>query len=185
MKRREAVLTLAGVASVGLAGCTNDSTSGDGTDDEPTAEETDGETGATADGTDDGSTDAGTTDDGTRGESTEPDGDPDGEVRGLDGLAIEMLEYDHEIRDREEDSRNPNDEMYDVFGRLRFEADAYITVQIAYEFLDESGERLSYYETTKAMQQGDVWEFSGAYSGSPEEVAGYVLHVSCLQDCSA
>jgi len=190
MKRRDALVVLAGAASVGLAGCTDDSASGNGADDEPTDDETDGENGSTADGTDaettdTGTTDNGTTDDGSTDGATGTDGDPDGEIRGTEGLGLEILEYDHVIRDREEDSRNPNDEAYDVQGRLRLTADVYVNVQIAYEFLDDAGDRLGYYETTKLMQQGDVWEFSGAYSGPPEEVDSYVLHVSCLSDCSA
>jgi hypothetical protein len=184
MKRREALLSVAGAASIGLAGCTDDSTSGDGTDDEPAGDDTEGGTGATAEGTATG-TDAGTTDDGSMGDSTDIDGDPDGEIRMDEGLGLEILEYGHVIRDREEDSRSDYDEAYDVQGRLELTADVYVNVQIAYEFLDDAGERLSYYETTKLMQQGDVWEFSGAYSKSPEAVDGYVLYVSCRQDCSA
>jgi len=61
----------------------------------------------TATGTGDGPTATGT-DGGPAG----ADGDPDGEVNGLEGLGIELLEYD-----------------------------------------------FSYYEETKLMQQGDIWDF--------------------------
>lgn len=166
MRRRDALLALAGSASIGLAGC-----SGGGTED----------TGPTTTGTGDGPTATGT-DGGPAG----ADGDPDGEVTGLEGLGIELLEYDHEIRDRGTDTRNENEQAYVVYGRLRLTIDEYVNVEIGYEFLDDAGERLSYYETTKLMQQGDIWEFEGAYSGPADEPAGYVLSIGCTanSDCS-